>query len=384
MSTSSLGIPIPIGIIHGFHNDNTTYSLLANCIPPTILLKYDKPLLLNNINELDSLDKSNIDYGSGYYITNKMSGAITTNQYIYNQYDDEFTLLNNPINKEYLNIYALYQGEKLSSYDFFMRININNIRSNIKIISLLDSNFAIHSNEFFSLLGTIGKDSLDNSISNNVISPLLYVNIRNGLNVILKLLLSIYDIRIDNTEFNYSKFYNSIIDSVNEILKNNMSTFINLFNEGINIDTSIFLNYIGASFASFRQIFSEYYLTNTLSTIINPNIPLALIDQPLINKISLNTIVASVFEEILYSINATLMNKYYPQLKSFIEYCMNKNNKIKNITSTRSTFLEDICEGIGGVVLLALFFSIFSNGDSLSRTTLYLHFVAPKKFSGFY
>lgn len=386
MSVSSLGMPIPMGIAHGFHTDNITYSLLANCIPPTILFKYDKPIQVSNEEELNSIDTSNIDPGSGYYITTKYNGIVSTSQYVYDPYLKRFLLLNNPINKDYLNIYALYEGTNLSSYDFFMRINISNIRSNIKILSLLDTNFGVYNTEFFSLLGVSGSYSLDNTISNNILTPLLELNIRNGLHIQLRLLLSLYDIQVDdNKEYNFDNFYNSIIECTNEILRNNMSNYINLYNEKINMDTSMFINYIGSSFASFRQVLTEYYNTNNLPSVINPLIPLALIDQPLINKINLNTIVNNVFNnDILYSINSTLFNKYYPFLLSLVEYCMIKNSRIKDISSTRSDFLEDVCELVGGIVSLALYFSIFSNGNALSRTILYLHFVAPKKFNGFF
>ena len=63
---------------------------------------------------------------------------------------------------------------------------------------------------------------------------------------------------------------------------------------------------------------------------------------------------------------------------------MNTNEKIKTIVSTRNAFFEDLCEGIGGIVNLALFFSIISNADSTAKTSMFLHFITPKKFEGFY
>ena len=400
MSASSLGIPIPFGIVHGIKKDNT-YSLFGNAMPPLCVLQYSKPKTLNSKTELEELDLSTLVPGEGFYVKdlypdNKSPEhkGLQPCQFMYDNKDNALIELNNPNVKDYLNIYALYPGENLADVEFFMRLHIKNIQSNIKIISMLDSNFALYNNELYTFLGLNGNYNLDNSFSNNVISNLLYVNIKNGMYVLMRRLCSIYDVEFNQEEYDYKQLFNSIIQSLDRVISDTNFEFIQLVNESVNIDLSMYINYISACFACFRYVLVNKYSNDTIDVAINPLLSLPIVDTTLVDKLNINSTVSNSFENILSVANDILYAEkssaeflkynFYPKLKELVSYFMEKNNKIATIISTRNSFFEDLCEGIGGIVNLALFFSIISNADITARTSIFFHFITPKKFDMFY
>ena len=150
----------------------------------------------------------------------------------------------------------------------------------------------------------------------------------------------------------------------------------------------MFINYIASCYASLSTIFTNYFnssLEEDNTDILEPLSFLSLIDKPLVNKLKSNSNISSYYEDILHNINNLINNpditssyNVYKELKIFISFCLSYKKDIHI-----NKFIMELCEGIGGIVCLALFFSILANGDTLTKTNVYIHFVTPKKFESY-
>lgn len=397
MSVSALGMPINMGLTHGLIGEST-YSLLCNPLPQYIMFEYvTNPMEFDTEGALQTYtnDNYNILYpGMGVFIKDVDQDKIGLQgmQYIWDKV--KWQKIGNPYNKEYLNIFGVEFKEHESGYtetiiSFFMRMYLKNIKSNIKLLSLLDKKYAIRSNEFLAFCSLNGKYNISNVKTGNIFSYLMAINVSSALNYFFRKICNVYNV----PAIKFNAFIDSAIRSVDRVIADTYHTFTQLYYDTIEIDISMYINYITACYASFLNIFHSMYSDGMTMNVLQPLGELTLIDKPLYNRINMSGIVKNHFETILGIIDQIIYrdaidnpktkiatDNFFTEYKDLINHFKNYNEKLFSNINTRKAFLTNICEGIAGIIGLALYFTILSNGDPKTRTTLHLHFITPKKY----
>ena len=379
MSVLSSGIPLNLGLTHGLKTDSS-WSLLANCCPDIITLQYSKPIEFPNIQTLGEFTLSNNAQSlyPGYSVlvhdTDLTTRKEQTCEYMWNKY--RWAKIGSPNITEYVNIYNMIQSTSNTESDwyadFFMRVHTKNIKSNVSLLSLLDRKVALRASDFISYCGISGNFDMNIS-TDNVLFRLLRLNIIGGVNCLMQKLCSEY--KVDQITF--TDLQNSLITSIRSILQETAYNFISLKDDYTTLDFSMYVNYIGCCFASFKWILLNHYNDKILPTKIDPTTMLSIIDQIFLNKLNSSKSLRNDIEELLDDIDRILYSDssnstFYGVLLSVSEYFKTNNSNIFKYSSTKNTFITKLCEGVGGIVTLALFLSIISNGDETSKNTIFL------------
>lgn len=301
-----------------------------------------------------------------------------------------------PIVKEYLNIYEIDKHADTNGIEtpiakFFMRIQLQNLQSNIRLLSMINKNYIIKNNEIMTFAGISGVYNLNNIGTNNVITNMLNINIGSSLDHFLQKLCDTYQV----PSLRFNDFIQTTIRSVNKIVTDTAYPFYQIFINYPNIELSLYFHYIASCFASFDKVFKSYYNNNVTMTTLDPLESLSIIDKPLVNRLRIRNQMSMDFEALLRTIDGIIYKRtsggtnsnisndpynYYEQLDKLVSYVLTNNPKLNQQQGNRDNFFRDLNEGIAGIVNLALFFAVFSNTGYGSRTTLYFHFLAPRKY----
>ena len=393
MSATTLGIPLNFGLYYGFKNDNTI-SLLLNAMPETCMFRYINTTKLNNMEELEQYDTSSLLTGHTIYITDSDSESkgLQTCQYMWDAKLSKWIAFGNPLIQHVLNIYALYpdENEDTLSTQYFMRVHLRNIQSNIRLMSLLNGNYMISNLELMSFLSLTGEYDLNNSQTNNILSNILSINLSYGIATLLKRLCLKYNVPYKD----FSEFQNTIATCTDKVLFESKELFGQIVLKYYNIDLSMYTNYIAAAFAAFKTIVISFYNNESSVPALDILSSLKDNDSYLLNRLNANKemynsfyALGEVLDYYLYQINDVdewnTRYNFLIKLKEVITYFMLSNTDIIQNIDIRNSLIIDLCEGIGGIVNLALLFSIISNSGT-SSTTLYFHFIAPKKYDTVY
>lgn len=383
MSISNGGVPINIGLTHGINADGS-WNLFTNACPDVVTLQYANPI---EFPDVPTLGEFTVQNGSmlypGYSVlvhdTDITTRGKQTCEYMWNRY--RWAKIGCPIIKEYINIYNMTQinddpeNPKWQS-DFFMRMHTRTIKSNVSLLSILDRRVMLRATDFIVYCGVSGSYSFD-ILTDNVLYRLLLLNVKGGINHLMQKLCKEY--QVDQVVF--SDLQNSIFSSIKSILQETSFNFLKMTEDYDTLDFSMYVNYIGACFASLKTILIDTANGKTLPSKIYPGNSLSLIDQTFMNKMSASNSLSNEMEEILDSIDGIVYsdssgtNTFYKTLKMVVEYFKTNNSKIFKYSSTRNAFLTKLCEGIAGVATLALYLALLSNGDELSKTTLFLQII---------
>lgn len=382
MSIQNGGIPINLGLTYGVNADGT-WSLLANICPEVISLQYASPIEFPDVPTLGEFTLANgNDLYSGYSVlvndTDITTRGLQTCEYMWNKY--RWAKIGCPVVKEYVNIYNMTPVQESSNQnwhaDFFMRLHTRAIKSNVSLLSLLDRRVMLRATDFITYCGISGTYSFDIS-TDNVLYRLLLLNIKGGINFLMQKICK--DYQVDSVVF--TDLQNNIFSAIKNILLETSFNFLEMCKEYTTLDFSMYINYIGACFSALKMIFIDIFNNRTVSNKVQPMNSLALIDQKFVNKLTSSTALANDMEtmldtidNVIYSENSNT-NTFYRTLNEVIEYFKTNNSKIFKYSSTRNAFLTKLCEGIGGVVVLALYLSLLSNGDELSKSTLFLQII---------
>ena len=385
MSATNLGIGLPFGLYHGI---DTT--LLGNAMPSVIRMKYGTPIEVKNEEELVNYPTHNLIPGDTVYVRNlsksETYSGVPSAYFIWN--NSKWNILGMPTSGEFLNIYALNIDEehRCGSTQFFMRLQTRNIQSNIKTISLLNGNLFVRNNEIETFVGVNGEyDFTINSSVNCLFTNLLALNLSNGLNYLMRTLCVKYNVPY----VIFTDLYESTLRSLVKVISDTSYSFIQLGNQTTaSVDISMYIHYIAATFATFKYIFTDKYNNLTPDASLDPTTELRTIDDLLVNRMKSNSSLGTFFIELLQVINDTIYKDddneevydFYKQLKYIIQYFTSKNTKLLPIRNNRNQLFTDLCEGIGGIISLALFFTILSCGAMNSITTIDFHFLMPKKY----
>ena len=404
MSKTNAGIPLNFGLTHGFQNENS-FSLLTNAMPDNCTFQFSRPIemqTLKDLNEFTSINRETLPLGFTVLvkdIDNNKKG-LQRMQYYWNGI--EWLKLGNPNVSEYLNIFStsyisVEPGNGYWDRQFFMRIQAKNIQSNINVISLLNNRLAVTNTDIISYIGLNGNYSLETNGSLNLLTTLLNMNIKSGMNLLMKKLCNKYQ----TAGRSFKNLNDYIFESVIKILRETSMDYTGLCIEYETLDLSMYINFIGACFASIKNIISNNANDTTL---LDPNNYLHMIDENVYNIITkpytyieansnTNTIlntskvenIQSFFVKLLgvinrvlhYNENTGLQSLFYKEVISTIEYFKESNPVLFKYSVGANKFYADLIEGIAGIVTLALFFSVMSNGVKLTKSTLYLHFLFP-------
>ena len=391
MSANTLGIPLNFGMYYGFRNDNTV-SLLTNCMPENCIFQFDKTNKLNNLEELNKYDTSKIITGHSIYLSddNPDIKDLQTNQYMWDTNIQKWILLGNPTIQNVLNIYAVYpQEDNTLKAQYFMRLHLRNIQSNIRLLSLLNGTYSVSNLAIMSFLSLTGDYDLNNSQTNNILSNMLSINISYGIATLLKRLCLKYNVEYKD----FTDFQNSIVTCTDKVIFESRTLFIEIAKKFYNIDISMYSNYIAAAYADFKNLLIGLYKDEIILPSINPLNVLSLNDSYLLTRLNGNKEMKLSFYEIsevldyyLYQVNDVdewnERYNFFIKLKEVIEYFFEQNNELKESTEKYNFFI-DLCEGIGGIINLAILFSIISNSGNTS-TTLYFHFICSKLYDQIY
>lgn len=388
MSSSNYGIPVNMGLTHGFQ-PNGSIGLLANAMPDKVLFQFGRPITINSIEELDSftqIHKNDLYPGYGVYVLDSDSQVkgLQKAQYMYDKY--KFIDIGTPACTSYLNIINISDIPENSSNikewfpDFFMRVQVNKVQGNINLRSILNKQYIINNNELMVFASMVGNYSLDNTITNNIIDRMLSINITGGIRSLMKKLGTKYKVSIPI----FTDFSNCIIKSVIDIISGTAYSFTLMKND-YDLDVSTYINYIASCFAAFKYIYINNGVTNSLQY----SEPLRIIDSTLLTKIKSNSSIAYDFDNIRNAIQEIIYyNKssgysvdFFDQLEEVVNYFKENNPTIFESTYNSNKFYIDLCEGIGGIVGLALLFAIMSNSKSeLSKCSLFLCYLFPEQY----
>ena len=414
MSKTNAGIPLNFGITYGFQSDDT-YSLLSNAMPDQCILQFGRPVELDNIktlNEFTSINRDTLQIGFTVLVkdTDPEQKGLQRSQYYWDGI--EWIKFGNPGVSEYLNIFSIeyVKADPENNIDegyyktqFFMRMQIKNIQSNINLISLLNSRLIVTNLDIISYLGLNGNYSLENNGSTNILYSLINLNIRGGMNVLMKKISDKYNV----TGRKFADLIEYTTTALHKIINQSGTEFIALCNEYNTLDVSMYINFIGACFASVKNLI----INNSEDTVmLDPNNYLHMIDENVYNIITksytytsgdtvTNTIsstskvvqIQTYFTKLLNNINSIIhynpnnpsSNKvcnFFKEIKNIIEYFKENNTVLFSRRTLANKFYSDLIEGIAGVITLALYCSIISTGDGLTRSTLFLHFLFPDKY----
>ena len=378
MSANNLGIPLSFGLTFGYNEDNS----FLNGAPDILSVKFIKTInTVDTISDLENYDVTNIK--NGYTIEVKNDSNETNNaQYFWN--GKEWIKIGNLNCSSYLNIYSNIldeNDEKIISSDFFMRIYLNNIQSNIRLIQFLNTDFGIYNTNIVTFLGLNGSYNMN---LNEVLNNLLYININSALNILIRKLSNKYNISYTEPK-NLSI---SIVKALYDIIGKSNTLFYQLSREINKIDLSMYTNFISACFSSFKYILESKY--EKISTILfNNDIELQLIDQTFYDRIENNNDIKLFAQEFLQIIsdityNNKNENSFFLELNKLINYFNKNNTHIIRIKKNRIQLYKDLCEGIAGIVNLSLLFSIISNCTYGSKNAIYFHFIIPENFSQYH
>lgn len=393
MSKSAYGIPLNIGLVHGFLKDNS-YSLLANILPNRFTLEYGNPITFKNKEELNTFTGENFRQlyaGMGAYITDidPNTRGKQSNSYIWDT--TQWRSVGDPVISEYLNIYAVEEttdedGLTNHKLDFFMRTHIRNIQSNISLLTILNRSYSVFNNEIIAFCGINGKYNLYTSKPNNVFNSLLSVNIESGINTLMRYLCDMYEVPL----IRFTQLSDSIFNSIDKIIADTLVTFKTFMQDNLNTDISMYINYISSCFAAFKFILQSKYNDNAITIeSIEPNECLAIIDKTLLNKLEISSSSRLSFLEILQAIDNILYRdgadsryNFFKELELLIDYfkANTKDPTLFSNNANRNDLFENICEGIGGIVNLALMFSLLSSAYGNAKSSMYLHFICKDKF----
>ena len=380
MSVSTLGIPMPFGLTHGYNTDYSINTFL-NSMPIITTFKYYKNLSsVQTLSDLESYDTSLLINGDSIIVKNDPSNNISNAQYFWTgEKWIKIGALNCP---EFINIYSCTSKTvddelKIDKEEFYMRTHFNSIQSNIKLMQLLRSDFGVNNNDIITFCGLNGSYNMN---LNEQLKSLLEINITNGINNTLKNIFNKYNVPYIFAD----NLIKSIINSIYSIIEESNTLFYQLSREVSKIDISMYSNYLSACYSSFKYILESRY--EKVSTIIfNNDVELQLIDQNFYDRIQNNDDIKLFAQEFLQIINditysTTDSSSFFFQLNALVNYFDWNNTHIIRIKKNRIQLYKDLCDGIAGVINLALLFSLISNCTYGSSNSIYFHFIAPEKF----
>jgi hypothetical protein len=292
--------------------------------------------------------------------------------------------LGHPVTENFLNIYTIDSYDKINQdaeATLFMTCQINNIRSNINLLNMLNNRFCVKNNEIATYATTYGSYTLSNNSSHNIINSILYLNLTNSTQSLISSILKKYNL----PAVLVSQFSNKLCSTVTRIVLNTYYPFIEIIHNFIEIDLSMYVNYIAACFASLEEIFKRRYNKTHPDPTIDPNPKLATIDRPLLNRLTRSSDFNVKFQEILQPIDELIYNEagtdnFFVWMEELVSYGTKRLKAVKDA----SEYIRDITNGIAGLVGLALMFAMLSSSNKGSKTALYLHFIAAKKWSQVY
>jgi len=373
---------------------------MANIMPKYFILDYNKPRRFKTFQEMQYYT-SNMTHdilpGDGAVVddTDPNTPGNQNQHFIWNKV--EWLPLGAPIVLDYLNIYEVTitkdsSGIEVPTASFFMRIQIQNIQSNIRLLSLINKNYIIPNNEIMTFMGLSGKYNLNNINTNNVITNMLSVNLTSSLDHFLRKLCDQYEV----PSLRFNELIQSTIRSVNKIVTDTAYPFYQIFINNPNVDLSLYFHYIASCFGSFDRVYRSFYNNNVTMTVLDPMESLSIIDKPLVNRLRVRNQLSNDFENMLRIIDGIIYRRpgkgsksndfynYFEELDKLVTYVLTNNPKLNSQQGKRDNFFSDLNDGIAGLVNLALFFSILSNSSYGTRTTLYFHFLAPRKYQYIY
>ena len=373
MNIKNLGIPMPFGVTFGY--DTNMY---LNSMPDITTVKYYKSSSsMDTLSDLECYDTSTLKIGESFIV--KKDEDIHNAEYFWT--GKEWIKIGNPNCVSYLNIYSITLNDvkdSISNEEFYMRAYFNSIQSNIRIKQFLNSDFAIYNDNIVTFCGLKG---LYNMNLNDTLNNLIYININSAMNILMRKLSKKY-----NVSYTQPKDLSaSIIKSLYDIINQSNILFYQLSKEISNIDISIYTNFISACFSSFKYILESKY-ENVSSIVLSNDVELQLIDQTLYDRIENNKdikLFAQEFLQIVYDNTYENNSKFFSELNNVINDFDKKNSHIIRIKKNRIQLYKDLCEGIAGIVNLALLFSIISNCSYGSRNSIYFHFIVPENYNNY-
>lgn len=374
---------------------------MANIIPKYFIFDYSKPRRFKTLEDMQYYT-SNMTHdilpGDGAVVddTDPNTPGNQNQHFMWNKIS--WIPIGAPIISDYLNIYEITinkdsHGIEVINPSFFMRIQIQNIQSNIRLLSLLNKNYIIPNNEIITFAGLSGAYNLNNINTNNVITNMLSINLTSSLNHFLRKLCNQYEV----PSLRFNEFIQSTIRSVNKIVTDTAYPFYQIAVNNPNIDLSIYFHYIASCFGAFDKVYKSFYNNNVTMTVLDPIDSLSIIDKPLVNRLRIKSQLSNDFDRLLKIIDDIIYRRpsnnnstsndlfnYFIELDKLVTYVLTNNPKLNNQRGKRDNFFTDLNDGIAGLVNLALFFSILSNSVYGTRTTLYFHFIAPRKYQHIY
>lgn len=379
-----------LGMTHGIKHDGS-YSLLANAMPKYFMFSYGKPIEMQSYDHLMEFTRMNTNLipGDGALVLDNdpKTPGLQNIQYVWDKY--KWVEIGNPHTREFLNIYHIRPQKNQDSpwkASLYMRTHISNIRSNIRLLSILDRNYIIQNNEFVTFCGLNGEYTMDNSFTGNVISLLLDINLKLALNIFFNDLCEEYQV----PTITFKEFITTTIISLDKLIKDTSYYFYQIYQNYTTIDLSQYFNFVSCCFASFKNVYKSKYNNNINIPTIDPLDSLEIIDKPLLNRLRISSHISADFKQIVQFVDDILYRhlknnspdiyRYYVELTKLVEYFMLNNSAIKDHKGTRNKFLTDLNEGIAGIINLAIYMAVLSSNSINNRTTLYFHFVAPEKY----
>lgn len=378
MSAASYGIPINFGMSHKY-SDSGTSSFFMNAAPDIYALQFSSPAEFSSYEEMVGFSESTPPYnGYGAILSGRdENGNTVKNQYVWNKY--EWTKVGLPTTNEFVTIFTMIKknlDDNRTEWfaDFFMRFHSRNIQSNISLLSILERKYIIGREDAALFCGTSGNYGCELN-SDSFLENMLKINISGGVNCAMLRLCN----RYSANSIIFGDLVSSLTKAVCAVVRSTSFDFMQIMADFSSVDVSAYVNYIGACVASFHHVLSLKFASLVPASKLNPMEKLMQVDAPLYNKINSSPILSGMTDALLEKIDSILYDEndtaigLFRVLLDVCEYFRESNSVIFDYDSSRNTFLRDLCESLGGVVSLAIFFSLFSNGDSTTRTTYFLH-----------
>ena len=387
MSKTAYGIPINMGLTHGVRSDKT-WSPLTNALPYKFTMLWNKPLNLKTLADRDMMEMVYFIQGRRVKIldSDPIVKGLQSSHYFWtgqSWYDMKI-----PVVENYLNIYQILstdeqlENEPFPRLTFFMTCNISNIQANISLLSMINNVFIIRNNEFATFASLDGNYNLNAEATTSIIPHLININLHYSVENYLNGLCTKYGV----SPLNFITYVNKLKETLTEVIRKTYYDFYMIFNSYPNIDISMYVHYIASCFASFDAIYKNQY--NSIHrdiSMIDPLPKLSMLDGNLKDRLNLTAALGTKFAKILQTVdeiiyNQTDPNQYYPQFSTLINYFINNGTGLKRIGDINK-FLTEICEGIGGLINLALLFALMSSVDKGTKTSLFFNFLVPGKYS---